>query len=212
MSLTCTVLGHQFGEVDVERSREEEGSEVVSTVREVETCRRCGHERIVSENKEVTTRTTEGGAADEASGSGAAATASSESGDEAVTGGAPEVATGEKPVVPDAETGEQATAMEMEPDESGRDDGVILDEPPDRDPGAWPEEPETNEPDWRPQTDPTSAEPDLEATGDAVAVPDGQFYCGECGFTTPVRSSSLREGDFCPDCHTGSLVHQTDSG
>lgn len=53
MGLRC-LLGHDFGEAEVERDREEEGDEMVVTIREVKTCRRCGTERVISENKEVT--------------------------------------------------------------------------------------------------------------------------------------------------------------
>ncbi|MFA9515744.1 hypothetical protein ACERIT_00745 [Halopenitus sp. H-Gu1] len=54
MGLRC-LLGHDFGEPTVEREREEEGDQVVITVREIEECDRCGERRVVSENKEVTT-------------------------------------------------------------------------------------------------------------------------------------------------------------
>jgi hypothetical protein len=54
MGLRC-LLGHDFGVPEVERERETDGNEVVVTVREVKTCRRCGERQIVSENKEVTT-------------------------------------------------------------------------------------------------------------------------------------------------------------
>ncbi len=54
MGLTCSVLGHAFEAAELEREREEQGSEAVTVVREVETCRRCGERRVVSENKEVT--------------------------------------------------------------------------------------------------------------------------------------------------------------
>ncbi|MFC4358133.1 hypothetical protein ACFO0N_09250 [Halobium salinum] len=53
MGLRC-LLGHDFDDVEVEREREEEGEEMVVTVREVKTCVRCGHQQVVSENKEVT--------------------------------------------------------------------------------------------------------------------------------------------------------------
>ncbi|WP_101295395.1 DUF7093 family protein [Halegenticoccus soli] len=53
MGLRC-LFGHDFGDPEIEREREEQGKEMVVTVREVETCRRCGERRIVSENKEVT--------------------------------------------------------------------------------------------------------------------------------------------------------------
>ncbi len=55
MGLRCSLLGHDYGESEIEREREEQGNEVVVTVREFEKCQRCGTESIISENKEVTT-------------------------------------------------------------------------------------------------------------------------------------------------------------
>lgn len=52
MGLRC-LLGHDFGEPETEREREEAGNEVVVTVRDVKRCRRCGDTQVVSENKEV---------------------------------------------------------------------------------------------------------------------------------------------------------------
>jgi DNA-directed RNA polymerase subunit RPC12/RpoP len=54
MGLKCSLLGHAFEPADVEREREEQGSEVVTVVRELERCTRCGAERVVSESTEVT--------------------------------------------------------------------------------------------------------------------------------------------------------------
>ncbi|WP_418283743.1 DUF7093 family protein [Halorubrum sp. DTA46] len=54
MGLRC-LLGHDFDEPELQREREEDGSEVVTTVTEVKTCARCGETQIVSENTEVTT-------------------------------------------------------------------------------------------------------------------------------------------------------------
>ncbi|MFB6129407.1 MAG: hypothetical protein ABEJ28_01130 [Salinigranum sp.] len=59
MGLKC-LLGHDFGDAEVEREREEEGDEMVTTVREVRTCRRCGERQVVSENTEVTSIRTPG--------------------------------------------------------------------------------------------------------------------------------------------------------
>ncbi|MFO7927407.1 MAG: DUF7093 family protein [Halobacteriota archaeon] len=53
MGLRCSILGHAFEDAGVEREREEQGSEVVTTEREIERCRHCGAERVVSENTEV---------------------------------------------------------------------------------------------------------------------------------------------------------------
>ncbi|WP_252698078.1 DUF7093 family protein [Natronosalvus vescus] len=54
MALRCSLLGHDFGETEVDREREERGSEVVVTVTEYEKCLRCGKKTVTSENTEVT--------------------------------------------------------------------------------------------------------------------------------------------------------------
>lgn len=54
MGVMCSLLGHDYGDADVERERAERGEEVVRTAKRVERCRNCGHERTVSENKEIT--------------------------------------------------------------------------------------------------------------------------------------------------------------
>ena len=59
MVLRCSLLGHDYGETDVEREREERGSEVVVTVQEYQECTRCGERTVISENTEVTSLTTE---------------------------------------------------------------------------------------------------------------------------------------------------------
>lgn len=53
MGLMCSLLGHEYGEPETEREREERGDEVVEYVRTVEYCDRCERERIVSESTEV---------------------------------------------------------------------------------------------------------------------------------------------------------------
>ncbi|MFB6310402.1 MAG: hypothetical protein ABEH64_04380 [Salinirussus sp.] len=201
MSLKCSVLGHRFGDPSVERSREESGNEVVITEREVRTCERCGEQRVVSENTEVTTLEPADTGDD-----GTQETDSTAAGTD--TEGASHVAEAES----DPPAGDS-----MEPDaDPATDDGVILDaddeSEADREPGAWPEEDDDDDPEWTPPTlhEEPAEEPELtvEPTGDAITVPDGIFRCGSCGFTTPVESSSLREGDFCPECHTGALAHE----
>jgi hypothetical protein len=59
MGLRC-LLGHDFGDAEIEREREEDGNEMVVTIREVKTCERCGEQRVLSENKEVTSIRTPG--------------------------------------------------------------------------------------------------------------------------------------------------------
>ncbi|MCU4751004.1 hypothetical protein OB919_03250 [Halobacteria archaeon AArc-curdl1] len=54
MALRCSLLGHDYDDPTVQRDREERGSEVVVTVTEFQRCQRCGVEKILSENTEVT--------------------------------------------------------------------------------------------------------------------------------------------------------------
>ncbi|MFC6826748.1 DUF7093 family protein [Halopelagius fulvigenes] len=54
MGLKCRLLGHEYGDPELERERQENGDEVVVTIRELQVCERCGTEHLVSENKEVT--------------------------------------------------------------------------------------------------------------------------------------------------------------
>jgi predicted RNA-binding Zn-ribbon protein involved in translation (DUF1610 family) len=54
MGFKCRLFGHSYGPPEAERSREEDGDEVVVTVRNVKRCERCGDERTVNQTKEVT--------------------------------------------------------------------------------------------------------------------------------------------------------------
>jgi len=53
MGLRCSLFGHAYGEPVTERDRERRGDEEVVTVRELRTCKRCGVEKVLSENTEV---------------------------------------------------------------------------------------------------------------------------------------------------------------
>jgi hypothetical protein len=65
MGLRC-LIGHDFGEMQTDRDRRERGDEVIVTITEYRECERCGHARVVSENKEVrSTAATEQAAPDE---------------------------------------------------------------------------------------------------------------------------------------------------
>jgi len=230
MSLKCSVFGHRYGDADITREREENNSEVVITVTETETCERCGKTRVVSENKEVTTLETpsevsgdetgeDEGAEPDSRGPSVPVDDTSESGSPA-SGDAELIDEAEEPATVEAEPGGTPT------DDAGttarsatEDDAVILDEEGEgREPGEWPEEADDTDAgnDWAPGTDagdlpPLEEEqPDLEPTGEAVSVPEGEFHCPECGFTTAVESSSLREGDFCPECSRGSLIQRSE--
>lgn len=298
MGLKCSLLGHRFEETEVERDREEQGSEVVTTIKEHEICSRCGETRVVSENKEVTTLETPDdatvgavgasdadatddpapGTADEPSDDVADAASDADATADAPTTDDAEILDDESPTIPDAEAdaaddstaeadaadprdvvadvddGGAVTDAGTDTDEDADEDAVILEESnaePDeeRDPGEWPEEPADRSvapetaADW-PDDDrdgpgtaddrrsgPTTTdwpdddrgggseydstllqEPDPEPTdaGD-VTVPEGTYRCEECGFTTSVESSSLRPGDFCPECHRGTLAHDPDA-
>jgi hypothetical protein len=54
MGVKCSLLGHDYGDSEIERERDEDGDEVVRTAKRVERCRQCGHTRTISANTEVT--------------------------------------------------------------------------------------------------------------------------------------------------------------
>ncbi len=288
MGIKCSLLGHDFSGSKVEEEREEQGSEVLITIKEVETCDRCGKQRVVSENKEVTSLEAASEDADEDD------AADDEADDETGTiesspgvTSTPDIdaAEDDAELIGEAEDDETAsdddaapepdhqpdpvTATDDESDQSvtaADDDAVILgddDDEPDREPGEWPDEepehgteadeesestvdagdqettsseewpdefghdeatktapevewPEEDAPaksDWEPTENLTKQidGADIEPTGSAaITVPEGEFECPECGFRTSVEESSLRAGDFCPDCHRGSLEHRAE--
>jgi hypothetical protein len=59
MGLRC-IIGHDYGEPQRTRERDESGDELVVTVREYRECRQCGHQKTISENTEVRTSETSG--------------------------------------------------------------------------------------------------------------------------------------------------------
>ncbi|WP_227375554.1 DUF7093 family protein [Haladaptatus halobius] len=135
MGLRCSLLGHDYGESEIEREREEQGNEVVVTVREFQECARCGDQQVVSENKEVT-------ALEEPE-------------------PAPELIESREPDEPES-TPEPTEVQEPEPapvrfnddgfeppESAEEDDGIILedeedDEPDGRERGEWPDPEDTN--------------------------------------------------------------------
>lgn len=253
MGLKCSVIGHKYGETAVERNRKEQGSEVVITIREEETCQRCGKTRVVSENKEVTSIETPSDIAGDISDDEEEADRTTAVG-ESEAGAVGEVESGMDAVgtesaieqvdsdaddaeILDAEAGEsEGTDDELDDPSTVKsvtdtedaepatdpeeDDGVIIDADGDdegvddgRAPGQWPEEPGDDGDDWAPETGADEAAESDDAAdvepfgGNAVTVPNGEFRCPECDFTTDVASSSLRAGDFCPECHKGALIN-----
>lgn len=232
MGLTCSLLGHAFEDTDVERDREEQGSEVVTIVREVETCRRCGETRTISENKEVTAIVEPddvGKTDDQSAGLGSMA-------ETAEDGSTTTDSTTDHPKV-DADDAATDPGFEP-PDDPAEEDAEILsdDREARRGPGQWPEEEDDFEPTRLTgnRTDATDraagavddgdgddeqevqAEEDGEVTDGspspepaATSVPIGDYVCPECGFTTPAAESSLRAGDSCPECRRGYLTAQS---
>ncbi len=225
MTLKCSVFGHRFGDTEIAREREERGSEVVITITETETCERCGETRFISENTEVTTLETPSETAGDATDEADATGTEQDSGDAGSHDDSPAPLAGASA---GAETGDGGAGVPDSPDE---DDAVILDDAPDtgdgddsqqRAPGEWPGDEDAVEEGWTPDTagvaetgseglPPVESEqPEVERTGEAVTVPEGEFHCPACGFTTAVESSSLREGDFCPECHRSALEHHSE--
>jgi ssDNA-binding Zn-finger/Zn-ribbon topoisomerase 1 len=229
MSLKCSLFGCKYGDSEVHREREENGSEVVTTIRETQTCSRCGDVRVVSENKEVTTMETAadivaGDLKEESPGETPPAAGPEGKPPDTTTAGQGEGSSpaGGGTVIPDAETDEGVTAGSDEAPagspsapEAAEDDAVILDGDADgdREPGEWPEQPDdgadsSTDDDGEVLTDDAAAIDGATQFGspdDVVSVPDSEFHCPECEYTASVESSSLREGDYCPECHHGSL-------
>lgn len=125
MSLTCSIIGHDYGDPEIEREREERGSEMVVTVTELKRCERCGEATVISENTEVTT------AADPVDDVESAEPAEPDA-----------AAAPEEPIADaDAEAPEPTASddpldSDVDPE---MDDGIILDdEPAERGRGEWP--------------------------------------------------------------------------
>ncbi|SEO51771.1 hypothetical protein SAMN04487948_10332 [Halogranum amylolyticum] len=174
MGLRC-LLGHDFADPEIEREREEEGEEMVVTVREVKTCTRCGHTRIISENKEVTSIRPASEVTGFEDGEGETTATEPERQAEvpnaeesewsepnphpATEGIADETATVDSSFGADTESFEadvesvEADAESFDPPQSAEeDDGIILDEeeePAERQPGEWPDADEVDRGDGR---------------------------------------------------------------
>jgi len=141
MSLRCSLLGHAYGDTEIEREREEQGSEVVVTVREFEECQRCGEHSVVSENKEVTAIDA---AAPDPEGTAPDSGAETEAEEPTARAGASGDASGG---VSEGVGASPAVENEFEgPQSAEEDDAVILDdeddeagEDADRDSGEWPD-------------------------------------------------------------------------
>ncbi|QDX39937.1 oxidoreductase [Salarchaeum sp. JOR-1] len=173
MGLRCSLLGHDFGEPEVEREREERGNEVVETVREVKVCERCGSESVVSENTEVRSikpdpRAENGSAHVEPDAETASPSSHAPDLEAAVTR-----VSEDDPG--DASSGDAGVSGEFGDVSAEEDDGVILSDddesdeaevPADREPGQWPDAGDTRQDERAGTAANPSAVPD-EAAGDA---------------------------------------------
>ena len=126
MALRC-IIGHDYGPSQTSRDTRERGNEVVVTVREYRECSRCGHQRIISENKEVTARGPDAPAEESTEDSPWAA-------EDAGTADA---------TVDLGSTGPSGGVGEHEELSAEEDDGIILEDEPEastRARGEWPED------------------------------------------------------------------------
>ena len=343
MSLKCSLFGHNYSDTERRRSREENGTELVETVREIKACTRCGETLVVSEATEVTTirganaTGREGADTDRRDGTGAGqgdradtdrqdgaetrpqngadttrrdrpdtgqhggtdrpegeirerTTEPAGQQDGQSTGGQHEeqikqintqgggrtdtprggegtsrngvetgaTAVGQGAVDGEAEPSDTDTSDRSESDRPGvaasghagdtdtvetadtrsregtdtdrgtkdappsrKNDAFIIDEDgEERRPTEWPGtghedgDDTADVEDWEPDVDTgntdTPPEPAARSTT-GHTVPEGEFYCPECEFTTLVKfASSLREGDFCPECHRAALEYRSE--
>lgn len=169
MAVRCSLLGHNFGATEVERQREERGSEVVVTVAEYESCTRCGTRNVISENTEVKRiEPDEPAEAAAASGTDAdpveagaeaetAAPTETDFADEADDTSVPTDENGD-PITDDAEILDGS-----EPDEPAAEDGH-------RERGAWPDADDVGRSDSE-ETDPTEwPDADVDEDGGAELI------------------------------------------
>ncbi|MDS0296397.1 DUF7093 family protein [Halogeometricum luteum] len=160
MGLKCRLLGHQYGDPEIERDREEKGDEVVVTIREIQVCQQCGAEHVVSENKEVTAiRSAQEVGLDQRSGAAPEA-ADPAAADDAPAG--PETSPVDDPGarIPEAESESEAdapnsfspdAASESAPDAAGASDASPA---PETDADAGADSESFNDDDFEPPSDP----------------------------------------------------------
>jgi hypothetical protein len=151
MGVKCSLLGHDYGESEIERERDEEGDEVVRTAKRVERCRQCGRTRTISENTEVTTLEAAAGVVREPDGTVVATTDEAAITDEIEGDVVIESPAGERAV--EGATAVEEPASTGEPASSG--ESIANDESTSVEPlGASDTESETND---APETDGSSA-------------------------------------------------------
>lgn len=211
MGLQCSILGHAFEPAGVEREREEQGSEVVTTEREIQRCSRCGTERVVSESTEVAAVVdasevdletddeddapepdsgAEGGIAGVVDRSDAADDLSTKADD------------ADGPV--DEPPADPVDLDDEPPDPDEEDAEILTDDDeaePERQPGQWPDDLDADTED---DEDDEDAGFDLTDPGEqslsGITVPEGEIVCPECSFSIEANSG-YRDGDPCPECN-----------
>jgi hypothetical protein len=214
MGLTCSLLGHRFGDPVVEQDREDRGQEAVTVTREVVVCERCGERRIRSESTEVAAVTDHpdadaGTDADTDAGTAPAGEpATRADGDAATAEGTGSTAEPEAEAEPEPEADPDLAAPEGEPEDEGAE---ILTDDSDADAGErgfgeWPEAPEST-------PDPTEPEP---ASPSGSEGPAGDGADGDTG-GAPGEDAAETDADaeafeeaagaddgptrlVCPDC------------
>ncbi|WP_207591378.1 DUF7093 family protein [Halomontanus rarus] len=217
MVLRCSLLGHDYGEPEVEREREERGSEVVVSVEEYEECARCGERNVLSENTEVTSLPPES----ETSGSASTSTSPSTEPETAAVPNEPSADGRDDPPSPESGSAVDAGAsdggpdpdpdpdsdsdsdLESDPDhptdENGdpiTDDAEILEDDdedesrdPERERGEWPDSDDVGPPVGA-ENEPTAwPETDADADADEGSL-DADDEVGEPGAQSPPGSRS----------------------
>lgn len=215
MSLPCSVLGHAFGESEVERDTDHRGEETVVTERECRYCRRCGTRTVVSESVQVTIAGDEPEAApngEPAGDSNGSKTATDESetapnGEQAGDSDDAETATDE----PEAEDAGRPTPGPWPDVDGGADEGFAaaardVDRPlVDRGEGLAPEDEVVVGPT---DTDDAGATPTA-LLGAGSRDDDVVYVCSDCTFTVQATRSAIVPGDICPDCRAGYVEERT---
>lgn len=176
MSLRCSLLGHEYGESEIERDREERGDEVVLSVTELERCVRCGNARIISENTEVTQRSPRR----EADAPESAAEPASEPDSRGSFSGANAAASSTAETRSDADFGSDRNVGFAADDAGGAEllETSEADADPGRESGSWPEHDGESA-----ATDASREWPSLEGDDEGfdASVPDGESTTVEFG-------------------------------
>lgn len=201
MGLRCSLLGHDFGDPEVEETREERGDEVVVTVREIERCSRCDEMRVCAENKEVTaiggtgeepTTTNRRGDAADRSASGGQPTDSGGSASETgpSSGGDTSASGAESATATDATAADDAATASEEPTASATDDPPVTESDPSTTAVSGDETPKSMAS--------GDSVPD-EATDDAIILGDDDGEPDAGGTTLPGERASREPESDDPD-------------